>query len=174
MIQRLFALLLSLQLQLFGAQYNATIIELEAKLFPKMLMLSTNKDRASASVEIVIISRECGVYNAKLFKKAIESNYKEGLMGKNLLVSVSTFEDIEGKPDGVIVLYHPKEKLISIAQWANERKIPSFAYDPAHLEYGFLASLYIGAQTKPYLNRATIKEYDFSINPHLLKLSKFF
>lgn len=174
MILRVFALFLSLQIQIFGAQYNSTIIELEARLFPKMLMLSSQEQKNLPRFEILILSKEHDTLSANLFKEAIQENYAKKIMGKQLRVEIAEFKELQREPDGIIVLYHSKKELKAIATWANEKKIPSFSYDPAHLECGILGSLYIGALTKPYLNKAIIKKYGFKINPYLLQLSKFY
>ena len=174
MTQRVFALLLLLSFKLFGAHYNSTIIELEAKLFPKMLMLCSQQEKSATHFEIVIIAKEHDYTQAKIFKGTIEETYTKKLMGKILEVKIVEFQKLESKPDGVIVFYHSSQELKKIAQWANKEKVPSLSYDPAHLEFGILGSLYIGAITKPYLNKETIKHYGFLINPYLLELSKFY
>lgn len=175
MITRVFALLLFLSLQLSASQYNSTVIELEAKLFPKMLLLSENIKKHASTLHIVIIAKDSANYSARVFKENIEKNYAKKLQNREVVVQIKEFTDAKkSNADGVIVLYHSAEELTKIATWANEHKIPSFAYDPAHLEYGILASLYIGATTKPYLNKNTISKYNFSFDPYLLKLSKFY
>lgn len=139
-----------------------------------MLLLSENIDKHSRALEIVIIAKESANYSAKLFKKTIEKNYAKEVMNRELKVSIKEFADISKNPDGVITLYHSDTEIIQIATWANKNKIPSFCYDPADLEHGILASLYIGATTKPYLNKTTINKYNFTFDPYLLKLSKFY
>lgn len=171
---KLFAFLLSLSLQLAASQYNSTIIELEAKLFPKMMLLSEDIDKNSSVIEIFIIAKESAEYSAKLFQKNIEKNYAKRIRNKNFKVTIKAFEDINSHPDAIITLYHSDNEIQKIAQWANKNKIPSFCYDPTDLENGILASLYIGATTKPYLNKITINRYSFSFDPYLLKLSKFY
>lgn len=174
MIHKVFLFLLALHLQLFGAHYNTTIIELEAKLFPKMLVLSTDQSINASKIELVILAKEEDEHYSEFFVEKIKESYAQKIMNKELLVSTTTFEKLQGEPDGIIVLYHSDRELKHIAKWANERKIPTFAYDPAHLAFGIFASLYIGAQTKPYLNKEIIKKYCFKINPHLIMLSKFY
>jgi len=173
MILRVFALFLSLQLQIFASSYNSTIIELEAKLFPKMLMLSEDIYKHNTYLHICIISQEKDMQYAKEFQMLIEKNYKEKLMNKEIKVSIREFKNISNYPDGLIVLNHPDEELLRIANWANSNKIVSLAYDPSYLEFGILGSIYIGVSTKPYLNKHTIKKYKFMFNPYLLELSKF-
>ena len=173
MMQRVFSLLLLLQVYIFAAHYNPTIIELEAKLFPKMLVLSEELKKDAPNLYICIITKETDMRHAQLFKEIIQKNYKEKLTGKNVVVTIRNFDDIEHYPDGIIVLQHTQKEIERIANWANANKIVSFSYDPTYLEHGILASLYIGVSTKPYLNREIIKKYKFRFNPYLLELSKF-
>jgi hypothetical protein len=174
MIHRFFSLLLLAQLHLFASQYNSTIIELQAKLFPKILLLSENVNKDSQTLHICILTKENDIHTAQEFKKAIKRYYKEPIMEKTVFVSISRFDEIALYPDGIIVLNHTQEEMLRIANWANANNIVSFSYDPSQLEYGILASLYIGATTKPYLNKKIIKKHGFSLNAYLLKLSKFY
>jgi len=173
MILRVLTLFILVQMQIFAANYNSTIVELEAKLFPKMLMLSEDLNKESHNLDIYIVAQEIDFTQAKVFKETIESIYTEKLMNKNVRVSIKDFDSIDNYPDGIIVLYHSYEETLQIANWANSNKIVSFAYDPSYLDFGILASIYIGVSTKPYLNKYVIKKYNFNFNPYLLELSKF-
>jgi hypothetical protein len=75
--------------------------------------------------------------------------------------------------DALLVLSHEPKELEIIALWANNNKIVTFAYEPGSLEYGLIASIYIGKTTKPYLNNHMIKKYGFIFDSYLLQLSKF-
>jgi len=173
MIQKLLLLLLLLQMEILASHYNSTILELEAKLFPKMLFLSDNLKKEASRVHICIVSKERELHNAENFKKAIEHNYRNGIMGKSIFVSIATLETIRNYPDAVIILYHSEKELRRVANWANNNKVLSFSYEPSYLEFGVLASIYIGVSTKPYLNKTVIKRFKFGFNPYLLELSKF-
>lgn len=166
-------LYLLLPLKLYAIYYNSTMIEIEAKLFPKMIMLSENIDKNLSTINISIVARQCDYLYAKEFKENIESNYPDKLMNKTLEISINTFTELNSSTHAIIVLDHTQEEFLKIAEWANSRKILSFAYDPFYMEFGLLASLYIGVSTKPYLNKSTIQKYNFTFNPYLLELSKF-
>ena len=173
MIQKALALFLLLQLQIFGANYNSTVIELEAKLFPKMILLSEDIDKNSPSLIIYILTQEEDLDYANEFKEAIQTNYPDKLMGKTLHVFVKQFDSEQKRPDAMIILYHPNEELEKIALWANNKRIITLAYDPSYMNLGILASIYLGVSTKPYLNSEIMKTYNFNFNPYLLELSKF-
>ena len=173
MIQRVLTLFLILSLQLWAIQYKPTVLELEAKLFPKMVLLNTDIDKSSDTLQIYIIIKEWDLYTALELQKDIELNYPDKISGKKIVVSVEEFQEFQTLPDAIIVLHHNSEELTKIANWANRHKIISLAYDPSYMQYGILASLYLGKATKPYLNREIIQKYGFKFSPYLLKLSKF-
>jgi len=173
-IQKLFFLFLLFVANLSALEYDETILELEAKLFPKMILLSDGIKKESDTLSIYIIAQEVDNKSAEYFKTLILSNYPKKISGKKIEVSIKEFVAFKTKPDAIIVLDYDGEKLTEIANWANTHKVISLAYDPYYMSYGLLASLYIGKATKPYLNSAVIKKYDFSFNPYLLKLSKFY
>ena len=172
MIQKVFILLL-LSLQISAIEYNATLLEIEAKLFPKMMLLNEDLDKNTPLLKVAIISREIDYPTAQILKQEIEQNYPDTIMGKKISITITPFRAFSKRPDALIVLYHTHDRLKSIAAWANSQKVMTFAYESSYMDAGILASLYIGKTTKPYLNKEIIKEYNFTFNPYLLELSKF-
>lgn len=166
-------LFLFLTLQLFGNYYNSTMIEIEAKLFPKMMIFSADIDKKSKILKIEIVAHAQDYRYAQEFKEAIKSNYPDKLMNRALQVSITELSKMDSSSDAIIVLNHTEKELVKIATFANSRKIPSFAYNPFYMDSGILASLYIGRTTKPYLNKDVMQKYNFTFNPYLLKLSRF-
>jgi len=173
MIKKVFTLLVMLSLQLSATHYNSTVLELEAKLFPKIILLSEQVDKDAIYLDIYIITKEIDKESAQELKYLIEDYYPEKISGKTIRVTLREFENFKKKPDALIVLHHSAKELEKIALWANKNRIISLAYDPSYMQYGIIASLYIGKVTKPYLNREVMQKYNFKFNPYLLKLSKF-
>lgn len=160
---------------LFAKQYDTIVFDIEAKLFPKMVLLEKNIQMKSAQeVVLVIFAQEVDFEAANELKNKIMQKYSKGILNKEIVVRVETFNAYNCfNIDAVIVLGHEKKSVQKIASWANKNKILSFAYDPADLENGILASIYIGKTTKPYLNAEVIKTYNFEFDSYLLQLSKF-
>jgi hypothetical protein len=173
MIKRVLSLFLILSIQLWAIQYKPTVLELEAKIFPKMILLNSKLNKKAETLTIYIITKEWDLYTADELKGYINFYYPKKISGKKIVVSIEEFKDFKKLPDAIIVLKHNKQEFIQIANWANKKGIVSLAYDPCYMEYGILASLYIGKSTKPYLNKEIIQKYGFEFNPQLLKLSKF-
>jgi hypothetical protein len=173
MIRVFLSFLLLSALPLFATQYNSTVLELEAKLFPKIILLNDNIDKKVKNLQIFIISKKIDFDTAYELQKSIEFYYPDTLMGKKIFIHVQEFEKFTILPDALIVLYHENKILQEIALWANTHKVVTLGYDPYYMDYGILGSLYIGKNTKPYLNKKVIQKYNFTFNPYLLELSKF-
>lgn len=158
----------------YSKYYDNNIMTIEAKLFPKILVLEESiKENSSGKLIIAIVANKENLYAAMIFKNKILSNYPNTIDGKKVTVYVSNFKNLNKEHiDGIIVLGHASEELKEIALWANQNKIVSFVYDYSNLKYGFLASIYIGKTTKPYLNKSTILKYNFTFDAYLLQLSK--
>ena len=176
LIKRATLLFLLLSTILSAKQYDTTIMAIEAKLFPKIALLEQHiKNSGSPTLKITILAIDTDFRAAERFKRQIESTYPNGIAKRKLLVNISKFIPAHiGKPDAVIVLSHRPDQLKSVASWANRNQIVSFAYDPFHLGYGLLTSIYFGKTTKPYLNQKAIRENNFLYDHYLLRLSKFY
>lgn len=175
MIQKLFFLFLVLSALLGAKEYDDTVMDIEAKLFPKMALLEEKiANNPSPYLTIAIIYTESDYDAAQNFKQKIESYYPNKLRNKKVLVTLAQFGLSHiVDTDAFLVLSHDAHDLEIIALWANKNKIVTFAYEPTFLEYGLIASIYIGKTTKPYLNNHSIKKYGFVFDPYLLQLSKF-
>lgn len=173
MIKRFLLLTLLLCLPLFAMHYNASLLEIQAKLFPKIAMMSEDREKSKKNLTIYIIAKQSDYIQAKKLKELIETNYPHKALKRDILVSIDVFREFKNSPDAIIILDHTPQELQEIALWANEHKVISLAYDPYYLQYGILASLFIGPSTKPYINKEILQKYNFRFNSYLLKLSKF-
>jgi len=173
MIKKVFLFLVLIVLQLSATHYNSTVLELEAKLFPKIILLSEQIDKKAPYLDLYIITEDIDRESAQDLKYMIEDYYPKKISNKTIRVSIKEFSSFKKRPDALIVLYHNAKELTQIALWANKNNVISLAYDPSYMEYGIMGSLYVGKVTKPYLNRAIMQKYNFKFNPYLLKLSKF-
>ncbi|WP_428738441.1 hypothetical protein [Sulfurimonas sp.] len=175
MIKKVFSFIV-FSIQLFAYSYDNAIIEIEAKLFPKIAVLEkTTQKEKTDTLQVYIVHTEVDHDTAQKFKTSIEKFYSEKLINKKISVSIIIQEQLSLTQEGMlIVLYHPTKNLKEIAQWANEHHRISFIYDYLEIEYGFLGSIYADQEIKPYLNRQTIQKYNFNFDTYLLGLSKFY
>jgi len=174
MIQRVLTLLLILSVSLFSRQYDVTLLNIEAKLFPKIAVLEEHvKQKESDTLLFAIVHDRVDLEVAKKFKLKILENYPSRLRNKKINVVLKrSDESLDRAVDVLIFLYLEDETISSYASWANRHNILSFSYDPSDLYHGVVASLYLGKSTKPYLNAEIIKKYNFTFDPYLLRLSR--
>lgn len=160
---------------LCAKEYDDTVMDIEAKIFPKIAILEEKiAQNASPYLTIAIVYKEPDYDVAQRFKQKIEATYPNKIRAKKVRVTLVEFGSTHiSDTDALLVLAHEAQELETIAIWANKHKMLTFAYEPAYLEYGLIASIYIGRTTKPYLNAQAIKKYDFVFDSYLLQLSKF-
>jgi len=176
MIKRVFTFFLMFSSLLFANQYNDTIVDIEAKIFPKIALLEESVAlNKSKYLKITILAQKIDFDTALSFQKSIEFYYPKTINNKKITVSIqnSNFKDLN-HTDAIISLYNTEQNLKNIALFANQKHIISFAYDPSYLTYGFLSSIYIGKSTQPYFNTKILKSYNFIFDPYLMQLSKFY
>jgi len=175
-VHKHFILFFFLSVQLFATQYDSTVMAIEAKLFPKIALLEQHiKNDPLSMLQISIVAKELDLDEASAFKDKIMSNYPKKLGNKEMHIRLDTYETIRQQAvDMIIVLSNNNEELENIASWANQNHIVSFAYDSGHMKYGFLASIYIGKSTKPYINKDVMLKYNFIFDSYLLQLSKIY
>lgn len=174
-MKKVFLFIILLSLQLFSRQYDETLLSIEAKLFPKIVVLEQHiKQKVSSHLSFVIITQEIDQEIAQDFKSKILEAYPDKLLNKKIQIEIKSIDDVlDRNLDAIIFLHVEKEKLASLTSWTNRHNIVTLSYDSIDLDYGVVASIYIGKSTKPYLNTSVIKKYNFIFDSYLLRLSKF-
>lgn len=169
-------LLFCIPFLLWGSTYDATLLQIGAKLFPKVaLMEKGTKERIQSNVNFVIITTPSNKVAAQRLSEMIERQYGGTLSNYSLNVSiVSAKEALEIKnAHGFILLLEPDESILSpLLEHAHENKILTFSFDPVLLQKGVAISLYIGRSVKPYINLTILKQVPFTFEYGFLKLSQ--
>jgi hypothetical protein len=173
------SLLLILIPSLFwSATYDATLLRIGAKLFPKVaLMENGTKERIQSTLQFVIVTTPSNKETGHRLAEMIERQYGGAISHYPLALSiVSLKEALEIKnAHGFILLLEPDEdSLSSLLEHAHKNKILTFSFDPALLQKGTAISLYIGRSVKPYINLTTLKQVPFTFEYGFLKLSQPF
>ena len=169
-------LLLLIPFLLWGTTYDSTLLQIGAKLFPKVVLMEKGtKERIQTSVHFVIITTPTNKEAAQRLSEMIERQYGGVLSNYSLTLSIlSPKEALEVKnAHGFILLMEPNEGiLIPLLEHAHQNKTLTFSFDPALLQKGAAISLYIGRSVKPYINLTVLKEVPFTFEYGFLKLSQ--
>lgn len=161
---------------LSATTYDSTLLQIGAKLFPKIVLMEKGtKERIQTTVNIVIVTVPSNKQTAQQLAEMIERQYHGTLSNYALACSVVTAkEGLEVKnAHGFLLLMEPDESLLPLLlEQAHKNKILTFSFDPLLLPKGAAVSLYIGRSVKPYINLSTLKEVPFTFEYGFLKLSQ--
>lgn len=161
---------------LWGTTYDPTLLQIGAKLFPKVaLMEKGTKERIQSTLSLVIVSEAPNKVAAQRLSEMIERQYGGTLSNYSLiLTTVSMKEALEIKnTHGFILLTEADDSALPLLlEHAHKNKTLTFCFDPALLQKGADVSLYIGRSVKPYINLTTLKQVPFTFEYGFLKLSQ--
>jgi hypothetical protein len=161
---------------LWGTTYDATLLQIGAKLFPKVLFMEKGtNERIQSSINLVIVAAPSNKEAAQRLSEMIERQYGGTLSNHLLNLSiVSPKEAMEIKnAHGLILLMEPDEAILPLLlDHASKNKILTFCFDPSLLQKGAAVSLYIGRSVKPYINLTALKQVPFTFEYGFLKLSQ--
>lgn len=169
------ALSLLIPMQLFAFSCDTSLLQIGAKLFPKVLFMEKEtKERIKHTIHIVIVASPTNSDNAKRFMNMVENYYPDGINNHPIRLSIIPIKEGQNiKFAHAIVLMASNEdpNIDSVISNANENQILTFSLDPALLQNGTAVSLFIGKSVKPYLNLTTLKNVPYSFEYGFIKLS---
>lgn len=169
-------LLILMPFILWGSTYDLALLQIGAKIFPKVaLMEQGTRDRIQSNVNFVIITTFSNKEAAQRLLMMFERQYGGLLSNYSFTIRiVSPKEALEIKnSQGFILLMEPDDSMLPLLlESAHKNKILTFCFDSALLQKGADVSLYIGRSVKPYINLTTIKQVPFTFEYGFLKLAQ--
>ena len=134
---------------------------IEAKLYPKIVMLDKNID--GKSLKIAVIYDEKNFLTAKKFQEYLKINKVNSfLLNENNKIK---------KADAyVLAIKNPSQKLIN--KLLKEHKL-IFGVYPESIKNTMIC-IYIGTKVKPIINPILIKKGKIHINPLIFKVAKIY
>lgn len=174
MIRHTVLFLMLLSIYGWGFSYDTPLLQISAKLFPKVILMEkSSKERMGNEINLLIVATEQNNETAKRFSDMVQVQYPDGINNRPIkcaIVSPKEFT-LPKNTDAVILMLSTDDARISpILRSTYENKILSFSMDPALLRNGTAVSLYIGKSVKPYINVATLKTVPFNFEYGFLKL----
>lgn len=161
---------------LYAAVYDSNLLQIGAKIFPKIILMEKGtNERIQSSVNLFIVSTNVAKSDAQRLSGMIESQYNGVLSTHPLSIAIlSPKEALETKnAHGFILLMDPNDPSLSpVLDYAQRNKILTFSFDTEILQKGGAVSLYIGRNVKPYINLSTLKQVPFVFEYGFLKLSQ--
>lgn len=161
---------------LLGASYDDDILEMYAKLTPRILLMSTLKKQPDKNVGICLLHEKCDSKISLLLGEKMLTYNRKGSQDVRLNVKSVHYKDLVlCSGSEMLFLFATDEfNLKKAVAFANERRILSVAYDAKALERGADVSLFIGRKVVPYLNVSSINAKGIGFENILFRVSKIF
>jgi len=151
-------IILLLVLTLF-ANVNKDLLLIEAKLYPKIIMLIKNFQNKKY-IKVAILANNDTISYAKTLKDLMNSN--------NLKIDI--LKKINYSYDVYILTYPINKKIIN--NLIKDKKV-IFSISPENINISMF-SIYIGVRVYPYLNPYLIKKANLKIDPIIFKVGKIY
>lgn len=161
---------------LWGTTYDSTLLQIGAKIFPKVVVMEKGtNERIQSTVNLVIVAVPSNKLAAQELSEMISRQYGGILSNHTLSLSIlSPKEALTAKNvHGFILLMDSDNTMLpTLIEYAENSKTLTFSFDPSLLQQGVAISLYIGRSVKPYINLSTLKKVPFTFEYGFLKLSQ--
>lgn len=168
-------ILLYLTLSVVADTYNADIISIHAKVFPKILLIDTKIEEklVDGAIKVVILYTEDDIKIANTLKEEMFRLYPL-LRGHPFQVATKEYKEFDAT-EAVTAYYQllgDKESVMSVNQSAQKNSLITFSYDRSYLDYGTLMSLYISDKVSPYISLESLKQSNIILDNIIYKIAK--
>lgn len=168
-------LFLSLFLSVFADPYTTGMIDIHAKVFPKILLSDTKIDDklVNGSIKIIILYTEEDINVANKLKAQMIHLYPL-LKEHPFHVVLKEYKQFDPAEDATAYyeLLGDKKNIISVNKSAQKNSRITFSYDSDYLEYGTLMSLYVSNKVSPYLSTEALKQSNIILDNIIYKIAR--
>jgi hypothetical protein len=176
-LKRLLGLFLIFSTLLYAYSYNYQLLQVYAKIAPRMMLLVEDPASEPAEHYLLCILYETGnEVEAESLRKMILSAYPDGLKSHPLDVRAVRFDECTQCQDAALILMLDADErtIASAATKAHGLGIATMAYSSRFLKEGVMMSLDLGATVRPYLNLKAAKSAGIPVNDVLLRVSRIY
>ena len=156
--------------------YDVDVLEIFSKILPRIVMMSSQKEKIKDSVNICVIHDSIDKTSAIILKEKIALNYKNGIKNKQVDVIHSDYSNISlCKGAQLSFMFNTDNESFSQAlKFLNHEKIITVSYDPQLLQNGVEVSLFLGRRVIPYINMESVNKNEIKLENILLRVSKIY
>ena len=157
--------------------YNLSVLGLQAKVFPKVMLTDTEITQKTLNNQLVItiLYEEIDIKTAMQFQKMIQNNYKS-LKGLEVIVRLLQYQNFPQQKDlssaYFFLLSDNNDQMTMVANsLTNEHRL-TFCYDETYLDYGVIMGLDIRERVSLSLNLKTLKKSNIKLENSIFKVVK--
>ncbi len=172
---RYLILLTSLFWSAFAEPYNSGMIDMHAKVFPKMLLSDTKIDDklVNGAIKIIILYSDEDLVVANKLKAQMIRLYPL-LKEHPVYVVLKEYEQFD--PAEITTAYYEllgdKKSIQNVNNSAQKSSRITFAYESDYLDYGTLMSLYVSDKVSPYISAEALKQSNIVLDNIIYKIAK--
>ena len=174
-MKRIVGLLSALSLLAHAYTYNQQLLQVYAKIAPRMMLLVESTEQHLHPRYLLCILYEPGNENeAESLKEMMFEAYPDGLKGKDFQVVTVPFATCQScrNADLVVMLDADEATIRNAVANARTMGIATMSYSSRFLDEGVMMSLDLGATVRPYINLRAAKAAGIPINDVLLRISR--
>lgn len=172
---RYLILLVSLFLSAFAEPYNSGMIDMHAKVFPKMLLSDTKIDDklVNGSIKVIIFYSNEDVTIANKLKTQMTRLYPL-LKEHPFYVTLKEYQEFD--PSENVTAYYEllgdQKSIMNVNKTAQQNSRITFSYESDYIDHGTLMSLYVSEKVSPYINAEVLKKSNIVLDSIIYKIAK--
>lgn len=173
---RFFTITLFYSAVLCASVYDDETLTLFSKIMPRMVIMSSQKERIKENIELCIVNDKIDERIALSLMDKLHNTYPNGI-NKNLLrLTNTTYSTIERCQNSqlVFLLSSNEQNIKKALQYTQKHTVISMSYDPLYLAYGVETSLFLGRKVTPYLNINELHKNGIEVDNLLIRISKIY
>lgn len=172
---RYLILLMSLFLGACAESYNSGLVDMHAKVFPKILLSDTKIDDKliNGAVKIIILYSDEDITIAYKLKTQMIRLYPL-LKEYPFHVILKEYQQFDPTEDATAYyeLLGDKKAILTVNKAAQKNSRITFSYENDYLNYGTLMSLYVSDKVSPYISTEALKQSNIVLDNIIYKIAK--
>jgi hypothetical protein len=172
---RYLILLMSLFLGAFAESYNSGLVDMHAKVFPKILLSDTKIDDKliNGAIKIIILYSDEDITIANKLKTQMIRLYPL-LKDHPFHVVLKEYQQFDPTEDATAYyeLLGDKKAILTVNKTAQKNSRITFSYENDYLNYGTLMSLYVSDKVSPYISTEALKQSNIVLDNIIYKIAK--
>ncbi|MDP3265403.1 MAG: YfiR/HmsC family protein [Sulfuricurvum sp.] len=156
--------------------YDDEALTLFSKIIPRMVLMSSQKERIKENIELCIVNDKIDERIALSLIDKLHDAYPNGINNHPLKLTNTSYSTIEKcqKSQLVFLLSSNENNIEKALQYTHTHTAISMSYDPIYLANGVETSLFFGRKVTPYLNINALRKNGIDVDNLLIRISKIY
>lgn len=159
-----------------NSAYDLTILTLQSKVFPKIILADKDisEKLINNTIEITILYEEIDIVIVNRLKKSIEENYPK-LKDFDVVIKTLEYQDfskITPLSSAYFFLSGKEKDIVQISDFIIKNKRLNFCYEKNYIDLGIIFGLEISSSVSLLLNLNSLKKSEINLENSIFKVTK--